>query len=116
MANSRVRAAADELVLFADGYLAAPVFSNVPSRPDCKSYSRGRQKGACHCDPFALGKKSAIQNTETRIFRIEQNEPARHVSDMSQTRERQLSLLLSFLIACCPDPVSAKCNPGRLYD
>src|SRR5579862_8734557 len=116
MANSRVRTAPNEFMLFSDRYLGAPVFSNVPARPDCKGDSCDRQKRPYHCDPFSLGKKSAIQNTETRIFRIEQNEPARHVSDMKQTRERRLPLLLSFLIARSPDPVSAKRNPCCLND
>jgi len=116
MADSRVRAAADELVLFANRYLGAPVFSDVPSRPDCKSHSCDHQQCPYHCYPFSLGKKSAIQNTETRILRIEQDESARHESDMSQTRERRLPLLLSFLIACSPDPVNAKGDPSRLND
>src|SRR4029077_14726303 len=99
MADARVRAAADELVFFADGHLAAPVSSDVPSRPDCKSHSCGRQNCSQHCDPFALGKKTAIQDAKSRILRIEQNEPAHHVSDVKQTRERRLPLLDALLIA-----------------
>src|ERR1700756_182344 len=116
MADSRVRAAANELVLLADSYLGAPVFSNVPARPDCKGHTRGRQNCSQHCNPSPLGKKSAIQDAQTWILRIEQNEPARHVSDMKQTRERRLPLLLSFLIARSQDPISAKRNPGCLND
>src|SRR6201987_1033402 len=108
MAGSRVRAAADEFVFFADSYLAAPVSSNVPSRPDCKSHSSGRQNRSQHCDPFALGKEPAIQDAKTRIFRIEQNEPADHVRDVKQTRERRLPFLDALLIARSPDPVNAK--------
>src|SRR6202041_4175944 len=101
---------------FGDGYLAASVPSNVPLRPDCKTHSRGSQNRSQHCDPFALGKKTAIQNAETRIFRIEQNEPADHVRDMKQTRERRFPLLDALLIARSPDPVNAKRDPGCLND
>ena len=102
--------------LFADGYLGAPVFSNVPSRPDCKSHSCDRQNCSQHCDPFPVGKKSVIQDAETRILRIEQNKPAHHESNMKQARERRLSLLDAFLITRSPDPVDAKRNPCRLND
>jgi len=116
MANSSVGTGADELVLFADGYLGAPVFSNVPSRPDCKSHSCDRQNSSQHCDPFPLGKKTPIQDAETRILGIEQNKPAHHVNHMKQTRERWLPLLDALLIARSPDPVNAKRDPSRLND
>ncbi len=114
MANSSVRTGADELVLFADGYLGAPVFSNVPSRPDCKGDSYDRQNCSQHCNPFPLAEKTPIQDAETRTLRIEQNKPAHHVNHMKQTRERRLPLLYALLITRSPDPVNAKRNPCRL--
>jgi hypothetical protein len=60
--------------------------------------------------------ESAIQDTESWIFRIEQDEPAHHVSNMQQSRERRLSFLDALLITRCPNPVKAKRDPSRLND
>jgi len=109
--DSRVRTGADEFVFLPDRYLAAPVSSDVPARPNCKGNSGGRRERAHHYDPLTLGKESAIQDAETRIARIEQDEAAHHIGDVKQARKRQFPLLDSFLITSGPNPVHAKRDP-----
>jgi len=114
--DSRVGTGSDEFVLLADRYLPAPVSSDVPARPNCEGNSCGRRERAQHRDPLPLRKEPAIQDSETRIARIEQDEAAHHIGDVEQAREWRFPLLDSFLITRGPDPVHAKRDPSHLDD
>ncbi len=73
VANARVRPAADQLVILANGHAGAPEFADVVAGPDGEGNSGGSEQRGRGRDPVRPWNEAQVQRTEIPRIGVEQN-------------------------------------------
>src|ERR1700721_827770 len=107
MTNVRVGTRADNLMSLLDGDRGAPVFTEVPTRPNgeqnaCESYRAAQPR-----DPKGMGKKAAIQNAPILSALKQKDVTCGHQEHVAKAFSGRFSLFSFFRAEGRDEPIDA---------